>query len=151
MCVCDRLRREYLQLNVSDILEKDYNILTEKLMPIHPVFHTPVALELDPTKMASFQHYLPLDIFDDHFLDCRTPEEWLDLGLEDGIRKPVPARALIASSNEDFGSNQGTLVSLVVFLPPTTSSLLQIFPRMRPQFYTNPRVWRSMFPIIVTR
>ncbi|XP_025097584.1 dynein heavy chain 1, axonemal-like [Pomacea canaliculata] len=72
-------------------------------MPIHPVFHTPVALELDPTKMASFQHYLPLDIFDDHFLDCRTPEEWLDLGLEDGIRKPVPARALIASSNEDFG------------------------------------------------
>ncbi|OXU24749.1 hypothetical protein TSAR_002051 [Trichomalopsis sarcophagae] len=45
--------------------------------------------------------FLPLETFDDEEYDCRTPDEWLDLGLVDGRRYPVPAEALLESSAEE--------------------------------------------------
>uniref|UniRef100_A0A674I6L3 Dynein axonemal heavy chain 1 n=1 Tax=Terrapene triunguis TaxID=2587831 RepID=A0A674I6L3_9SAUR len=49
-----------------------------------------------------FPIYLPLQIFDDEEYDCRTPEEWLLLGLEPGSqdRKPVPGKALLPTDDQ---------------------------------------------------
>ncbi|XDV51401.1 hypothetical protein PO909_020284 [Leuciscus waleckii] len=43
----------------------------------------------------------PGHIFDNEEFDCRTPEEWLALGYEQGSidRKPVPAKALLPTKN----------------------------------------------------
>ncbi|XP_031787006.1 dynein heavy chain 1, axonemal isoform X2 [Nasonia vitripennis] len=45
--------------------------------------------------------FLPLETFDNEEYDCRTPDEWLDLGLVGGRRYPVPAEALLESSAEE--------------------------------------------------
>ena len=48
--------------------------------------------QLTPT----FPSFLPLEVFDNTEFDCRTPEEWLSLGLDgDGIHRPVPGKALL--------------------------------------------------------
>ena len=48
--------------------------------------------QLTPT----FPSFLPLEIFDNTEFDCRTPEDWLSLGVDDsGVRKPVPGKALL--------------------------------------------------------
>uniref|UniRef100_A0A8C6YUI0 Dynein axonemal heavy chain 1 n=1 Tax=Nothoprocta perdicaria TaxID=30464 RepID=A0A8C6YUI0_NOTPE len=48
-----------------------------------------------------FPVYLPLKIFDNEEYDCRTPEEWILLGLEPGSheRKPVPGKALLPTDD----------------------------------------------------
>uniref|UniRef100_A0A672VF35 Dynein axonemal heavy chain 1 n=1 Tax=Strigops habroptila TaxID=2489341 RepID=A0A672VF35_STRHB len=48
-----------------------------------------------------FPIYLPLKIFDNEDYDCRTPEEWISLGLEPGShdRKPVPGKALLPTDD----------------------------------------------------
>lgn len=75
----------------------------------------------------TFPSFLPLEVFDDTEYDCRTPQEWLEMGkhmsklarrimkethppqnmymymwlchphtgVEDGVRKPVPGKALL--------------------------------------------------------
>ena len=48
--------------------------------------------QLTPT----FPSFLPLEIFDNTEFDCRTPEEWMSLGVdEEGARKPIPGKALL--------------------------------------------------------
>ena len=46
-----------------------------------------------------YSSFLPLEIFDNTEYDCRTPADWLSLGLEQGIRKPVPGKAFLPCGN----------------------------------------------------
>ena len=74
-----------------------------------------VRLNADPENPAPFPPYLPLDVFDDGEFDCRTPQEWLDLGLEGNVRKPVPGRALLPISNEAIKCKYSKCISLILF------------------------------------
>ncbi|CAH8612538.1 unnamed protein product [Heterobilharzia americana] len=44
---------------------------------------------------SEWTSYLPLEYFDDETFDCRTPSDWLALGIDGGVRKPVPAVCLL--------------------------------------------------------
>lgn len=57
---------------------------------------------MDPDNPAPFPAFLDLDTFDNTEYDIRTPQEWLELGEENGVRKPVPARSLLPVQNPSF-------------------------------------------------
>lgn len=73
-------------------------IKTEQLMPKDQ--NGPVKLNSDPDDPAPFPAYLPLDIFDNEEFDCRLPQEWIQMGMEDGHRKPVPGMALLPTNDK---------------------------------------------------
>ncbi|RXN34314.1 dynein heavy chain axonemal [Labeo rohita] len=79
----ERRRREYQKLDISNLLA-ERGIDSNQLMLKNAV-----------------SNYLSLEIFDNEDFDCRTPEEWLALGYEQGSvnRKPVPAKALLPTKN----------------------------------------------------
>ncbi|XP_037386166.1 dynein axonemal heavy chain 1 isoform X5 [Talpa occidentalis] len=95
----ERRKRLYLSLDIEQLLARE-GIDSNKLMPRHPDLQHPQTIEqgLDPL----FPIYLPLKVFDNEEFDCRTPSEWINLGLEPGSqdRKPVPGKALLPT--DDF-------------------------------------------------
>ncbi|XP_075795609.1 dynein axonemal heavy chain 1 isoform X2 [Pelodiscus sinensis] len=94
----ERQRRLYLKLDIAQLLANE-GIDSNQLMPRHqdPDNMPTIEQKRDPL----FPIYLPLQIFDDEEYDCRTPEEWLLLGLEPGSRdrKPVPGKALLPTDD----------------------------------------------------
>ncbi|KAF4107339.1 dynein axonemal heavy chain 1 isoform X1 [Onychostoma macrolepis] len=83
----ERRRRENQKLDINNLLAErgiDSNQLMLKNETSPPV-----------------SNYLSLEIFNNEDFDCRTPEEWLALGYEQGSvdRKPVPAKALLPTKN----------------------------------------------------
>ncbi|CAM4600221.1 unnamed protein product [Caretta caretta] len=95
----ERRRRLYLKLDIAQLLANE-GIDSNQLMPRHqdPDNMPTIEQKRDPL----FPIYLPLQIFDDEEYDCRTPEEWLLLGLEPGSqdRKPVPGKALLPTDDQ---------------------------------------------------
>ncbi|VDD79452.1 unnamed protein product [Mesocestoides corti] len=85
--VIERKRREYERHNLERLLEERHKILTRNLMP-KPAFDY-------RDKQRAWDRYLFLEIFDDEDYDCRTPSDWLALGLVGKVRKPIPAIALL--------------------------------------------------------
>ncbi|XP_035980517.1 dynein heavy chain 1, axonemal isoform X4 [Fundulus heteroclitus] len=90
--VIERIRRQYLVLDLENLLAEK-GIETNSLMPRH-------LNSTDPTTPASdnvSSPFLSLEIFDNEDYDCRTPEDWLALGENEGSpgRKPIPAKALL--------------------------------------------------------
>ena len=59
-----------------------------------------VLLNASTENPAPFASYLSLEIFDNEEYDCRTPSEWLHLGEENGVLKPVPGFAFLPSCNQ---------------------------------------------------
>lgn len=51
--------------------------------------------------MCVWTHSLDVQMFDNEEFDCRTPEDWLALGCEQGSRdqKPVPAKAFLPTND----------------------------------------------------
>ncbi|XP_055077981.1 dynein axonemal heavy chain 1 [Periophthalmus magnuspinnatus] len=84
----ERRRREYSQLKIEHLLEEN-GIDSNNLMP--------KCQESSNDCVSSVSPYLPLEIFDNVEFDCRTPEDWLSLGVTEGSsdRKPIPAKALL--------------------------------------------------------
>ncbi|KTF88877.1 hypothetical protein cypCar_00027703 [Cyprinus carpio] len=80
-------RREYQKLDINNLLA-ERGIYNNQLM-------------LKNKTIPPVSNYLSLEIFDNEDFDCRTPEEWLALGYEQGSidRKPVPAKALLPTKN----------------------------------------------------
>ena len=78
------------------------SIETGLLMPKHQIEGSSINIKLnkDSDDPAPFPAYLPLHIFDDKEYDCRTPEEWLEMGQENGVRKPVPGKALLPTRDD---------------------------------------------------
>uniref|UniRef100_A0A452QQ45 Dynein axonemal heavy chain 1 n=1 Tax=Ursus americanus TaxID=9643 RepID=A0A452QQ45_URSAM len=68
-------------------------------MPRHPDPHNPQTIEQGHDPL--FPVYLPLKVFDNEEFDCRTPSEWINMGLEPGSqdRKPVPGKALLPTDD----------------------------------------------------
>ncbi|XP_023247279.1 dynein heavy chain 1, axonemal-like [Copidosoma floridanum] len=74
------------------------NVETERRRRLYRSFELEVLFReagIEPPSVVSAHHYLPLELFDDKEYDCRTPAEWLDLGLVRGKRYPTPAEALV--------------------------------------------------------
>lgn len=98
-----RRRRHYAKQNLYELLEQN-NVDTAQLMPKLPPEGTNVMqnvkLNVDPNNPAPFPPFLPLHIFDDYEYDCRTPEEWVEMGKSEGIRKPVPGKALLPTRDD---------------------------------------------------
>ncbi|NXJ42006.1 DYH1 protein, partial [Ciconia maguari] len=94
----ERRRRTYLTLDIAQLLASK-GIDSNQLMPRHrdPDNMPTIEEKKDPI----FPIYLPLKIFDNDEYDCRTPEEWISLGLEPGShnRKPVPGKALLPTDD----------------------------------------------------
>ncbi|XP_073667291.1 dynein axonemal heavy chain 1 [Tursiops truncatus] len=90
----ERRKRLYLSLDIEQLLASE-GIDSDKLMPRHPDPHHPQTIEQGHDPL--FPIYLPLKVFDNEEFDCRTPSEWINMGLEPGSqnRKPVPGKALL--------------------------------------------------------
>ncbi|MGH0183081.1 UNVERIFIED_CONTAM: hypothetical protein FKN15_013335 [Acipenser sinensis] len=90
----ERRRQKYLSLDIYELL-KDQGIDSNKLMPRHHDSGTQIIIE--ETSESPPPVYLPLEVFDDEEFDCRTPSDWLCLGVEPGSRdrKPIPGKALL--------------------------------------------------------
>nr|XP_001915928.3 dynein heavy chain 1, axonemal isoform X2 [Equus caballus] len=95
----ERRKRLYLSLDIEQLLANE-GIDSNKLMPRHPDPHHPQTIEQGHDPL--FPVYLPLKVFDNEEFDCRTPTEWINMGLEPGSqdRKPVPGKALLPT--DDF-------------------------------------------------
>lgn len=80
-----------------------------KRLPGHIPLHSPATLAL------------VLQVFDNEEFDCRTPREWLDMGLESGSqnRKPVPGKALLPTNDTLGHGEQGQPRLRVTTLPQT--------------------------------
>ncbi|RUS78759.1 hypothetical protein EGW08_013475 [Elysia chlorotica] len=97
----ERRRRLYKSLILKELLS-ERNIETDQLMPKQQD-DTQVMLNREEDDPAPFPAYLPLHIFDNEEFDCRTPQEWLQMGCANaqGDRHPVPGVALLPSNDED--------------------------------------------------
>ncbi|XP_008570797.1 PREDICTED: dynein heavy chain 1, axonemal [Galeopterus variegatus] len=95
----ERRKRQYQSLDIEQLLASE-GIDSNKLMPRHPDPQNPQTIEQGHDPL--FPIYLPLKVFDNEEFDCRTPREWINLGLEPGSldRKPVPGKALLPT--DDF-------------------------------------------------
>ncbi|NXW71507.1 DYH1 protein, partial [Hirundo rustica] len=94
----ERRRRLYLSFDIAELLSSK-GIDSNQLMPRH--YDPDNMPPLEKTKDSVFPIYLPLQVFDNDEFDCRTPEEWISLGLEPGSfdRKPVPGKALLPTDD----------------------------------------------------
>ncbi|KFZ54338.1 Dynein heavy chain 1, axonemal, partial [Podiceps cristatus] len=94
----ERRRRLHLTFDIAQLLASK-GIDSNQLMPRH---HDPDNMPtIEEKKDPVFPIYLPLKIFDNDDYDCRTPEEWISLGLEPGShgRRPVPGKALLPTDD----------------------------------------------------
>lgn len=129
-----RRRRHYAQLDLKQLL-KSHDIDTDMLMP-KPMDPTPVLLNEDPDNPAPFPPYLPLHIFDNEEKDIRTPAEWTTLGKVNGVRKPVPGKALLPVAEEGDSNGEwlecvGTSLSTSSFSSSFSSSCVQVVELLR--------------------
>ncbi|XP_053845413.1 dynein axonemal heavy chain 1 [Vidua macroura] len=94
----ERKRRLYLTFDIAELLASK-GIDSNQLMPRH--YDPDNMPPIEETKDSVFPIYLPLKVFDNDEFDCRTPEEWISLGLEPGSsdRKPVPGKALLPTDD----------------------------------------------------
>ncbi|NXG25680.1 DYH1 protein, partial [Grallaria varia] len=94
----ERRRWLYLSFDVAELLASK-GIDSNQLMPRHYDHEYIPAVE--KMKDSVFPIYLPLKVFDNDECDCRTPKEWISLGLEPGSsdRKPVPGKALLPTDD----------------------------------------------------
>ncbi|XP_028841933.1 dynein heavy chain 1, axonemal isoform X2 [Denticeps clupeoides] len=93
----ERRRREYQKLDISVLLE-EHGIDSNILVPRNPAREEDRSLEKTSSPVST---YLALEVFDNEEFDCRTPQDWLALGIEPGStdQKPVPAKALLPTND----------------------------------------------------
>ncbi|KAF6028266.1 DNAH1 [Bugula neritina] len=94
----ERRKRHYQSQNLEALLA-ERGISTESLMPKDEDEEPTVILNADPENPAPFATFLDLETFDNSEYDTRTPEEWLAIGQDGDVRKPIPAKALLPAKN----------------------------------------------------
>jgi dynein heavy chain len=135
----ERRKREFAKKNLVELLEKN-GISTELLMPkrqeagAKAVLTTSVADSKGRgAKVDPFPPILALEVFDDEDFDCRTWREWLALGDVNGVRKPVPGKALLPTVSAEEATDwrspgltwQWQDVGVLDFLPAKKLYLVQ--------------------------
>ncbi|XP_046395617.1 dynein axonemal heavy chain 1-like isoform X2 [Ischnura elegans] len=97
----ERKRRKYQSLDINCILG-DLKVEKRRLIP-------PTECECIPNEELYGINYLanfsPLEYYDDEEFDCRVPDEWMSLGLIDGIRHPVPGIAFVPVARSSSSSS----------------------------------------------
>ena len=102
-----RRKRHFLKQDLNVLLAQE-GIDSAMLMPKKQLSgnNNPVHLNKDPHDPAPFPPYLPLEVFDNEEYDCRTPLDWLAMGMSTGgdqevaERKPVPGRAFLPTRDD---------------------------------------------------
>lgn len=89
----ERRRRLYAEQKIQDMM-KAAGVELWKLLPIEVLNNYLTAEESLDIFSVNYSK-LPLEWFDDTDLDCMTPNDWINLGLLDGIRHPIPAEAFL--------------------------------------------------------
>ncbi|RZB40394.1 hypothetical protein BDFB_001449 [Asbolus verrucosus] len=87
----ERLRRQFQAKSIRILLD-ELNIQPSDMISLQLLKQY---LTGKVPKLNTTTNYLPLELFDDEEYDCRTPENWLELGLIKGVRNPLPAEAFI--------------------------------------------------------
>eukprot|EP01135_Chromosphaera_perkinsii_P003004 Nk52_evm26s232 gene=Nk52_evmTU26s232 len=85
----ERRKRAYAQIDIDDLLANE-GLDTTMFLPGRERYNQMGVNDIN----AQFPTFLSLDTFDNEDHDCRTPEEWISLGTENGIKKFVPAKGL---------------------------------------------------------
>ncbi|XP_065685160.1 dynein axonemal heavy chain 1 isoform X1 [Hydra vulgaris] len=99
----ERQKRKFASQDLQ-ILLKDAGINESELMPLKKInMKTKIKNE---SKEPIYPCFLPLEIFDNTDYDCRTPSDWLALGLEGNIRKPVPGKAFLPKGMTSSNSSE---------------------------------------------
>ncbi|XP_018365084.1 PREDICTED: dynein heavy chain 1, axonemal-like [Trachymyrmex cornetzi] len=88
----ERKRKIYKNLKIEDALKAE-NIKPYDILPFEKI--CPLLSDKEKYSLYSKTSYLPLELFDDEEYDCRTTEEWINLGIIDGIRYPLPATVFV--------------------------------------------------------
>lgn len=96
----ERRRRLYRSLDLTKLLLAE-GISSADLNPKNISYNEKVLLNANTQDPAPFSPYLALEIFDNEEYDCRTPSEWLHLGEEEGILKPIPGFAFLPNCNHE--------------------------------------------------
>ena len=96
----ERRKRYYASLDIEKLLYDDYGIKTEFLMPKKFDQH-----RNGINDKGEWVPYLFLDTFDDDDFDCRTPNEWLEMGMDGNTRRPIPARAILPSRDDQHDTD----------------------------------------------
>lgn len=96
----DRLRRLYQSMNIADLLA-ERGLTPEIVMPSHRPIDEVILLNVNPDDPAPFPPFLPLHYFDNEDYEVWTPEEWFNKGIEDGVYKPIPGKALLPNVASD--------------------------------------------------
>ena len=102
-----------MKQDVQLLLQKE-GIKNNELIPKSSI-NMRVEIKPNSQEKNPFPCFLPLEVFDNTEYDCRTPADWLALGLEDKKRKPVPGKALLPNGIELFESKK-TCSSIVYTL-----------------------------------
>ncbi|PAA45958.1 hypothetical protein BOX15_Mlig009546g7, partial [Macrostomum lignano] len=87
----ERRKRIYQQMDIEQILQEKYKITKDQLVPKQSD---------EGNRLGDWRSYLALEVFDNTDYDCRLPSEWLAMGMDEGVRKPVPGRALLPSRDD---------------------------------------------------
>ena len=104
----DRLKRLYLSMDIAEILAKRH-LEPEALMPDSTALEK--VMVIDRANEAPFPPFLHLHYFDDENYEVFTPHEWLRKGVEDGVYKPLPGKALLpnVASNKFVDSKSASI------------------------------------------
>ncbi|KAG7197921.1 hypothetical protein KM043_016158 [Ampulex compressa] len=88
----ERRRRMYQNVKIENVLKTEGISLHDILPPKAISMSLPDDKQYD---LFDGTNFLPLEIFDDESYDCRTTEDWINLGVIDGVRYPLPATAFV--------------------------------------------------------
>ncbi|XP_053976512.1 dynein axonemal heavy chain 1-like [Hylaeus volcanicus] len=94
----ERRRRLYRNLKIEDALN-EVNVTPKEMLP--PSAISPLLSTEEIYGLFATTHILPLEIFDDEEYDCRTIEDWINLGVIDGERYPLPATVFVPRFQEE--------------------------------------------------
>ncbi|KAK9309948.1 hypothetical protein QLX08_000576 [Tetragonisca angustula] len=108
----ERRRRLYRNLKIENALE-EIGVSPKEMLPPSAVL--PLLTYEEIYGLFSTVHFLPLEIFDDEEYDCRTAEDWINLGVIDGKHYPLPATVFVPrfrSEDEMFSLEDNQLNNL---------------------------------------
>uniref|UniRef100_A0A1Y1N5M7 Dynein heavy chain 1, axonemal n=2 Tax=Photinus pyralis TaxID=7054 RepID=A0A1Y1N5M7_PHOPY len=87
----ERKRRQYQLQSIRECLE-NLRVQPKQIVPSHVVQALTVEEKFG---LYTTVNYLPLELFDDQEFDSRSPESWLNHGVMEGVRHPIPAVAFV--------------------------------------------------------
>ncbi|XP_030766886.1 dynein heavy chain 1, axonemal-like isoform X2 [Sitophilus oryzae] len=93
----ERRRRQYQWETLPQVLER-MNIKNRDLLPIDVLYENFPSAS-DRYGLYSWIPFLPLELFDNEEYMVRTAENWIEHGVIDGIRHPLPGTAFVPNEN----------------------------------------------------